>query len=102
MIALVPDPASAEKARQTCAVILEILQEHRQRATYGAFASVVGGTANGVMYKKPKNPLHSWIVSADTSQPTGYVLHQKHPDLEAPPTVHSDSDSLRGWLRQNS
>ena len=57
----------------------------KRRATYGAVAAVVGGTARGLMTGSPKTLKNSWIVAATTSGeavrgwPTGYTKEQIDP-----------------------
>ena len=43
--------------------IIEHLARHRQRATYGALAGLVGGVARSVMGRHPRTPRNSWVVS---------------------------------------
>jgi hypothetical protein len=52
--------------------ILELLQQHHQRATYGAVAALLGRTPRTVMQGCPRNWLHSWVVNQDTGRPSEY------------------------------
>jgi hypothetical protein len=52
--------------------ILELLQRHHQRATYGAVAAAVGRTPRNVMQGRPRDWLHSWVVNQNTGLPTEY------------------------------
>jgi hypothetical protein len=61
--------------------IIEQLARHRQRATYGAVAGVVGRLPRSVMSGRPKTQEHSWVVSANAGLPTGYCEQDMHPDL---------------------
>jgi hypothetical protein len=82
----------------TLDMILEILEENTQRATYGAVAGVVGGIARGVMSPRPRTPRNSWVVSKATSLPTGYLPHEMHPQLFSKSYVITDGDELWSWL----
>ena len=62
--------------------ILDGLNAHRVRATYGAVGAVIGrppqsvGTALGARTQRA-----SWVVNARTGEPTGYSSDQRHPHL---------------------
>ena len=79
--------------------IIEHLARHRQRATYGALAGLVGGVARSVMGRHPRTPRNSWVVSAANGEPTGYADHEKDPALRVNPRVIATADDLRRWLR---
>jgi hypothetical protein len=80
--------------------IVRCLAHHRQRATYGAVAAVVGSTSAGigVMRGRPPNYLNSWVVSQKQHKPTNYSAAQIDPELEHVPFVISDEETLRRWL----
>ncbi len=78
--------------------ILEALQRHEQRATYGAVGAVLGVPARFVMNNRPRNWLHSWVVRKRDSQPTGYLDVEKHPSLTQRSAVLDTGDALREWL----
>jgi hypothetical protein len=79
--------------------IIVLLDQHHQRATYGALAGIVGGIAQSVMKDRPKVPQHSWIVSGDPPNlPTGYTSNQISPQLAERPHVLRTSEELRQWL----
>lgn len=80
--------------------ILELLNEHHQRATYGAVAGLVGGIARGLMQGRPKDQLHSWIVSQDTGLPTGYDSDKMHPKLRENAAVSRSGRELEEWLEE--
>lgn len=87
--------ADRRKAREA---IIDALDNHRQRATYGAVADLIGGFALGVMQGEPKTSRNSWVVAKDTGLPTHYKDHEKHPDLLQSPKVLTTKEELREWL----
>ena len=78
--------------------LLHRLQDGRQRATYGAVAGVLNAVPMFVMSGRPRNRLHSWVVNAQTGQPTRYEADDVHPDLLAHERVLTSEDELRAWL----
>ncbi len=80
--------------------VIALLAAHRQRATYGALAGVLGRPAIGVMSGLPKTAINSWVVSASTGLPTGYGDGEIDPALGAGDAVISDSGALLDWLRE--
>ncbi len=81
--------------------LLERLERHRQPATYGAVAGVVGSHPRSVMSGRTRNERNSWVVSKETLQPSGYQPHEMHPDLQAAVAavgVLSTPEALRAWL----
>jgi len=79
--------------------IIEKLDAARQRATYGALAGVVDGSARSVMSGEEKNPRNSWIVSKRKHQPTGYTTREKHRDLAKNSLVLETPEALERWLQ---
>jgi hypothetical protein len=82
--------------------IVSMLSKHHQRATYGAVAGLVGGLARSLMSGQPKSRANSWIVSARTGRPTGYVPGEIDRALESRPEVLSTPEELAAWLREHS
>jgi hypothetical protein len=89
--------------------IVHQLDAHKQRATYGAVAELVGVLARGLMSGRPKTPRYSWVVAATSGSesrrgfPTGYSVNQIHPDCyrqicEGNDNVIDSADLLRDWL----
>lgn len=78
--------------------ILSTLNQHRQRATYGAVAALVGQTPRQVMRDKPRARNNSWIVSKTSGRPTGYADADLHPELTANETVLATREELSDWL----
>lgn len=82
--------------------ILDALNAHRQRATYGAVAAVIGAAPRTLMSGRDRDQRHSWVVSRKTGQPTGYEPDQIHADLQAVPHVIESRDELDKWLSSAS
>jgi len=80
--------------------ILDLLNEHRQRATYGAVAKVVNRPPTFLMSGRSRDQRHSWIVNRRSGMPTGYEPAQMHPDLATNPVVIESSEALAAWLRE--
>jgi hypothetical protein len=81
--------------------ILERLQRHKQAATYGALAGLVGGIAQGAMAGLPRNHRNSWIVSKAKHLPTGYAKEEMDTNLIdsiRKPGVIETSKKLKQWL----
>jgi hypothetical protein len=78
--------------------ILELLQKHRQRATYGAVAAWLSIPQRSLMQDRSKNHLNSWIVSKGTGLPTGYPRSALHPDLTVNERVLDTEKDLREWM----
>jgi len=92
--------------------IVQQLDAHRQRATYGAVAELVGVLPRGLMSGRPKTPRYSWVVAATSGAesrrgfPTGYSVNQIHPDCyrqicEGDDNVIDSADVLREWLSRS-
>jgi putative zinc finger/helix-turn-helix YgiT family protein len=98
--------------------VIEQLNQHRRRATYGAVAAVVGRAPQDLMHGRPPCPRGSWVVAKRTVKtrldapnassrrgwPTGYPQEQIHPEClrqirESPNDFIADADELRRWLR---
>ena len=92
--------------------IVQQLDAHRQRATYGAVAELVGVLPRGLMSGRPKTPRYSWVVAATSGAdsrrgfPTGYSINQIHPHCyrqicEGNDNVIDSAEVLRDWLSQS-
>ncbi len=78
--------------------IIDTLDRYHQRATYAAVAAIVNKSPRSLMSGRDRSPRSSWIVSRETSAPTGYSLEQVHPDLAERENVISTPEALRVWL----
>ena len=79
--------------------IAETLEKHRQRATYGAVAGLLGVPTRSLMSDYSKNARFSWIVSKESGLPTNYRESQMHPELRAREKILSSEKELAEWLR---
>lgn len=80
--------------------ILDALDRHHQRASYGAVAGLLGTTARSVLQGRPKNRRHSWVVNQETGKPTGYHDFLVHPALEERSRVLTTTEELSACLAQ--
>ena len=78
--------------------ILDILNQHHQRATYRAVGDYLGQAQGAVMRGRARTPRHSWIVSHGTLLPRNYEVSEQHPELEAKRFVLLTAAELRKWL----
>lgn len=78
--------------------LVEMLERYRVRATYGAVAGYLRQTPMFLMSGIARSQRYSWIVSKETSQPTGYTPDQIHPALGTNNMVLGDEADLRRWL----
>ena len=78
--------------------IIEQLDRHHQRATYGAVAALVGQAPRSLMKGRQRAPHCSWVVSSSSLLPTGYADDEKHPALEERSEVLGTREALLGWL----
>ena len=79
-------------------VILAMLHQHHQRATYSAVAAMLDQTPRMLMRGKPRSQDNCWIVSKTTGRPTGYADTDIHPQLMANETVLTTREELAAWL----
>lgn len=84
---------------QTLDGILDQLDSHHQRATYGAVAGVVNSSPRSLMSGRDRDQRSSWVVRRETGQPSGYSEEQKHRALSERERILSSPEELRVWLR---
>jgi alkylated DNA nucleotide flippase Atl1 len=81
--------------------ILDFLNRNQVRATYGAVADLLGVLPRGVgAILGEKRPEASWVVNAQSGEPTGYTELQRHPGLHSKPPILRTGDELRRALRR--
>lgn len=80
--------------------VLLRLDAARTRATYGAVAGHLGVPAMFLMNGRPRDPLHSWVVSKATGLPTGYPEDLWHPDLLRNDRVIDGAADLAAFLSE--
>lgn len=85
--------------------ILDLLDKHHQRATYGAIAKLVGVRPQDLMKlpgtpKRNRSHCHrdSWVVAARSHFPTNYKRAEMHPALEERDEVLDTPAKLKVWL----
>ena len=78
--------------------IVELLDRHAQRATYGAVAKLTGNAPRSLLKGRDRGRSYSWIVNRQTGKPTGYHDHQIDPRLAGSRPVIDDADALQRWL----
>jgi len=82
--------------------ILVTLEQARQRATYGAVASLLGKTPRTLMRGRERAQRHSWIVNRNNGLPTGYDETLLHPELAQNAHVIDSRAELEAWLASNT
>jgi len=94
-------PAAQEKRSQvTLDQVLDILQHHRQRATFGAVAEVLGREPRNLFDGYPRTPRTAWVVSKGTGQPTGYKQSELPPGFFTNAHVITNKEELIRWIEQ--
>jgi len=78
--------------------IIDLLDRHHQRATYGAVAALVGTNAQSLMQGRERTPRNSWVVNQKTGLPTNYPESSIHPSLLERGGVLSSDRDLSEWL----
>src|SRR5271157_980864 len=97
-------PSAAQEKRVQAGLtldrILDVLQHHRQRATFGAVAGALGREPLNLFDGYPRTPRTAWVVSKGTGQPTGQKQSELPPDLLTNAHVITTSlDSQGGEIR---
>ena len=78
--------------------IVDLLDRHGRRATYGAVAAVLGHSPRSLLRGRERGRRFSWIVNRETGMPTGYSEELIDPRLkESGPVIVTDGE-LRTWL----
>jgi len=78
--------------------IVDQLDTHAQRATYGAVARLLGHSPRSLLKGRERARRFSWIVNRDTGKPTGYADDQIDPRISTSGTVIDDYSELERWL----
>ena len=78
--------------------IVELLDRHAQRATYGAVAKLTGNSPRSLLKGRDRGRHYSWIVNRQSGKPTGYKDDQIDPRLSASSPAIDDADTLQRWL----
>jgi hypothetical protein len=99
-------PGSREARATRASEVIDCLSSTKTRATYSAVASVLGcDPAAAAQYLGTRRPAASWIVNAETGEPTGYTRAQIDPDLyKATAIIRTGRDLgelIRQWRQHN-
>jgi hypothetical protein len=78
--------------------IVDVLDRHGKRATYGAVARLLGHSPRSLLRGRERGRRFSWIVNRETGLPTGYPDEQIDPRLKDSGPVITDDGELRKWL----
>ena len=84
----------------TLEAIIALLDEHHQRATYEAFAALLGVKPRSVMAGLPKEPRYCWVVSGGSGAPFDFTEEEVHPALTEHPRIIGTMDELMVWVEQ--
>jgi hypothetical protein len=79
--------------------IVDLLNTHHQRATYGAVAALLGKTPRSLMQGCRKDWRHSWVVNKGTGLPGEYPKGMIHPAIDARDEVLDSEEVLHEWLQ---
>ena len=78
--------------------IVDMLDQHGQRATYGAVARLVGHSPRSLLKGRERGRRYSWIVNRETGRQSGYAEDQIDPRLaNSGPVIATDTE-LQAWL----
>ncbi len=78
--------------------IVDKLDQHGQRATYGAVARLLGHSPRSLLKGRERERRFSWIVNRDTGLPTGYADDLIDARLRESGPVIVDYAELERWL----
>jgi hypothetical protein len=81
--------------------VLDVLERHHQRATFGAVAGILGREPQSLFNGHTRTPKTSWVVNTDTGLPTGTKERDFPPALLEKQRVIKAPDELREWLRDH-
>ena len=79
--------------------LVDCLEKHGRRATYGAVGEIVGMPARSVMHGRPKTAKNSWVVAKRDGKPSGYDFEQLDPRLASSPHPFSTSQEVLTWIK---
>lgn len=82
--------------------ILTELRRFKQRATYGAVATVLKKSPRNLMEGRTREPGDSWIVSSGNGLPTGYTPEQTDPEIKSREIILKVPADLEAWLENPS
>jgi hypothetical protein len=81
--------------------ILEVLARHRQRATFGAVAGILGRDPKSLFNGNVRTPKTARVVNKSTGLPTGTKESDYPPGLLEKERVIDATEEFRVWLREH-
>jgi hypothetical protein len=101
-----PRPANPPEEKRppkepTLGEILDALERHHQRATFGAVAGILGREPQSLFNGYARTPKTSWVVSKTTGLPTGTKKEDYPSGLLENARIIDAPDGLRSWLREH-
>ncbi len=92
------DVSTYDSSEPTLDTIVESLERHSQRATYGAVAGLLGLEPYTLFNGRPFSAKNAWVVAKGTGRPTGYDDSKLPPDFFDNKRVLSTKKELVDWL----
>jgi hypothetical protein len=92
------DDSTYVPSKVTLDTIVERLERHSQRATYGAVASLLDLQPYTLFNGRPFSARNAWVVAKGTGRPTGYDDSKLPPDFFDNEDVLSTKKKLVDWL----
>jgi hypothetical protein len=81
--------------------ILDLLELHRQRVSFGAVAGVLGRDPQSLFKGYVRSPRTAWVVNKSTGLPTGTKPADYPPGLFENVRVIDTPEDLSTWLREH-
>ena len=82
--------------------VLDLLNKHHQRATYGAVGALLSKVPRSLMQGLPRDWRHSWVVNRDTGLPSEYPSGKIHPAIGERAKILQSEAELEAWLQHPS
>jgi len=82
--------------------VLDALNRHHQRATYGAVAGLLGKNPRSLLQGRERDWRHSWVVNQDTGMPSEYASPMIHPGIAEHAHILETQDELEAWLADSA
>jgi hypothetical protein len=81
--------------------ILEVLERHHQRATFGAVAAILDREPTSLFAGYVRTPKTAWVVNKTTRLPTGFETRDYPLGLREKEHVIATHEELGVWLREH-
>ena len=81
--------------------ILEVLERHHQRATFGAVAGILGRETQSLFNGYVRSSKTAWVVNKKTGLPTGAKESNYPPGLLQNERVIDSTEDLQVWLQEH-